>query len=156
MHVAAACGALVGFAEKDANEELMSSTRIAHRLLQRPRISRAVINPSQPVMNPPEHRQSEIQSSCRRRTFLKQSHRLVIEAGVVAGQPSVKAASMTAVARCRHSRRNTIAAMTVGKNAPANNPIGKIAPSKKRPSSAWPAGFGAFAITVNPPPTTAP
>ncbi len=55
-----------------------------------------------------------------------------------------------------HSRRNTIAAMTVGKSAPASNPIGKIAPSKKRPSSAWPAGFGAFAITVNPPPTTAP
>jgi hypothetical protein len=55
-----------------------------------------------------------------------------------------------------HSRRNTIAAMTVGRSAPANNPIGKMAPSKKRPSSAWPAGFGAFAMTVSPPPTTAP
>lgn len=55
-----------------------------------------------------------------------------------------------------HSTRNTIAAMTVGRSAPASNPIGKIAPSKKRPSSACPAGFGAFAITVNPPPTTAP
>ena len=56
----------------------------------------------------------------------------------------------------RHSRRNTIAAITVGRSAPASSPIGKIAPSKKRPSSAWPAGFGAFAMTVSPPPTTAP
>ena len=31
-----------------------------------------------------------------------------------------------------------------------------MAPSKKRPKSAWPAGFGALAITVSPPPTTAP
>ena len=46
--------------------------------------------------------------------------------------------------------------MAVGRSAPASNPSGTIAPSKKRPSSAWPAGFGAFAITVNPPPTTAP
>src|SRR5215203_5691316 len=55
-----------------------------------------------------------------------------------------------------HSSRNAIAAMTVGRSAPASNPIGRIAPSKKRPSSAWPAGFGAFAITVSPPPATAP
>ena len=33
---------------------------------------------------------------------------------------------------------------------------GRMAPPKKRPSSAWPAGFGALAITVSPPPVTAP
>ncbi len=43
-----------------------------------------------------------------------------------------------------------------GRAAPSSSPIGKIASPKKRPSSAWPAGFGALAITVRPPPATAP
>ena len=52
--------------------------------------------------------------------------------------------------------RKTTTAISVGPMAPASSPRGEIPSSKKRPSNAWPAGFGAFAITVNPPPTTAP
>jgi len=36
----------------------------------------------------------------------------------------------------RQNTRNAIAAMSVGTSAPASRPIGRIAPSKKRPSSA--------------------
>ena len=45
------------------------------------------------------------------------------------------------------STRKTNAAIGVGTSAPANNPSGAMAPSKKRPTSACPAGL-AFAMTV--------
>jgi hypothetical protein len=49
-----------------------------------------------------------------------------------------------------------MAAISVGGSAPGRRPTGEIAPPKNLLSSAWPAGFRAFAITVRPPPTTAP
>src|SRR5690606_30874194 len=53
--------------------------------------------------------------------------------------------------------KNITAATKVGTNADINNFSGEIAPSGKQPFKiANPAGFGAFAITVRPPPVTAP
>ena len=43
-------------------------------------------------------------------------------------------------------------ATIVGSSAPANSHSGDTASSKKRPSSARPAGFGALAMIVSPPP----
>jgi hypothetical protein len=52
---------------------------------------------------------------------------------------------------------NMIAATAVGASAPSNRPPSPIASSlKPLRRSATPAGFGAFAITVRPPPATAP
>src|SRR5688572_13836830 len=52
--------------------------------------------------------------------------------------------------------RKQSAAIRVGTAAPAKSPIGRIESLKNRLSKDAPAGFGAFAITVRPPPTTAP
>lgn len=53
--------------------------------------------------------------------------------------------------------RNMAAAITVGIAADSKSFNGEIAPSGKHPFKiANPAGFGAFAITVRPPPVTAP
>jgi hypothetical protein len=47
--------------------------------------------------------------------------------------------------------------MTVGMIAATNSPSGETPPSPNSlPKIACPTGFGAFAITVNPPPVTAP
>ena len=49
------------------------------------------------------------------------------------------------------------AATTVGGAAARNNPAGLMVPSSKLPLRIEkPAGFGALAITVSPPPVTAP
>jgi len=53
------------------------------------------------------------------------------------------------------TRKNTIET-AVGSSAPSRRPAGAIAPPKYRESSACPAGFGALAMTVSPPPATAP
>jgi len=49
-----------------------------------------------------------------------------------------------------------MAIIIVGTKAPNNNLIGAISFPKYFDSKFWPAGLGAFAITVNPPPVTAP
>ena len=46
--------------------------------------------------------------------------------------------------------------MAVGARAPSARPNGETPEGKYRWSRDWPAGFGALAITVNPPPVTAP
>ena len=51
---------------------------------------------------------------------------------------------------------NIASATSVGPSAPANSQMGLTASSKERASRVWPAGFGALAITVQPPPVTAP
>ena len=56
----------------------------------------------------------------------------------------------------RYSTRNAMIAMTVGSKAPTANHTGMTPPSKNRLRIDWPAGFGALAMTVNPPPVTAP
>src|ERR1700757_2552218 len=53
--------------------------------------------------------------------------------------------------------KNAAAATAVGPSAPSNSPPAPMLSSEKwRLSSATPAGFGAFAITVRPPPAAAP
>jgi len=46
--------------------------------------------------------------------------------------------------------------MTVGMIAPNASFAGFTPPGKNLDKIDWPAGLGAFAITVNPPPVTAP
>ena len=46
--------------------------------------------------------------------------------------------------------------MAVGIKADKNSSTGETPPLKYGPNTAMPAGFGAFAITVNPPPAIAP
>ena len=45
--------------------------------------------------------------------------------------------------------------IAMGASAPTARPSGETPSGKKRWSIDWPAGFGALAITVNPPPVTA-
>ena len=57
----------------------------------------------------------------------------------------------------RARARDAILRGTVTVNgAPASKPRGEMPPGKKRARRACPAGLGALAITVSPPPTTAP
>lgn len=60
-------------------------------------------------------------------------------------------------AAARQSRNRAAAATAVGASAPSSRPPMPTAPFWNAPrSSATPAGFGALAITVSPPPATAP
>ena len=53
--------------------------------------------------------------------------------------------------------KNMMAAMSVGNNADTSNHFGEIEPWGKQPRKIEnPAGLGALAITVKPPPVTAP
>src|SRR6266403_1877239 len=54
------------------------------------------------------------------------------------------------------SSRKQSAMTNVGNAAPRKRPTGEMPSGKWRASAAWPAGFGALAITVRPPPATAP
>ncbi len=57
----------------------------------------------------------------------------------------------------RYCQSMKMAAKTsVGRLAPASRLSGRMPPSKQGDRIDWPAGFGAFAITVRPPPATAP
>lgn len=59
--------------------------------------------------------------------------------------------------RRRAHSRNAVAATAVGTSAPTKRPAALTAPSWKLPLRIdRPAGLGAFAITVNPPPVIAP
>src|SRR5437899_12688853 len=53
-------------------------------------------------------------------------------------------------------RRNAADTMIVGGSAPSNRFSGEMPSGKNLERMDWPAGLGAFAITVKPPPATAP
>src|SRR5215468_3758581 len=54
------------------------------------------------------------------------------------------------------NKRKAAQTMRVGMSAPRNNRHAETPSGKNLARIDWPAGFGAFAITVKPPPATAP
>src|SRR5207248_2049430 len=54
------------------------------------------------------------------------------------------------------NKRKAAATMMVGISAPRNSRQGEMPSGKNFERMDWPAGFGALAITVRPPPATAP
>jgi hypothetical protein len=71
--------------------------------------------------------------------------------------PQCVQASLVRTTRHQFSSIKTAPSISVGARAPRKRYRGKIPASPKRdPRIDWPAGFGEFAITVSPPPVTAP
>src|SRR5215475_11963462 len=54
------------------------------------------------------------------------------------------------------NKRKAAQTMRVGMSAPKNNFPAEMPSGKNLERMDWPAGFGALAMTVNPPPATAP